>query len=351
MNREQRGAVKAVSAIAALLWVGLGLRYGWPFWLWLALVIATIVAPWLVFWQFRRWRDRRLASASPPIEAVVQPERPQPVEQTLSGLPMRSAHPDYKFLFSGKVFWYPKPDAPGLPHANPGGLAVDTVLEQAKQLVAEIPPDEGELAQYRLNAALGAERSDPSGQVAAWASEARLELSATDADRLRRLAEVRKQEELWARARNHERDKRAYFADDVLKNPGSALVWWLAREDGNVDEAVRQIGNLRRLTAAAHDTRVPEPDFDAPQWIAAMPAEQPATMRSFLLEEFELQGSSSDASHHVLAAIENLATGEERAALSRRMAEVLAAHGHREVAELLRETFDNRHELPGTGTP
>jgi hypothetical protein len=347
MNREQRGVVKAMSVIAALLWVGLGLRYGWPAWLWLALVIATIVAPWLVIWRFRRWRERRLALASPPVETVVEPERPQPVERTLSGLPMRSAHPDYKFLFSGKVFWYPKPDAPGLPHADPGGLAVDMVLEQAKQFVAEIPPDEGQLAQYRLNAALGAERSDPSGHVAAWASEVRLELPATDADRLRRLAEARKQEELWARARNHERDKRAYFADDVLKNPGSALVWWLAREDGNVDEAVRQIGNLRKLTAAAHDTRVPEPDFDAPHWINAVPAGQP-TMHSFLLEEFELH--TNGAWQHVSAAIESLAAGEERATLGRRFADVLAAHGHRELAELVRDRFaeSDRQELPGS---
>ncbi len=136
----------------------------------------------------------------------------------------------------------------------------------------------------------------------------------------------------------------------MLKTPGSALVWWLAREDCNVDEAVRQIGNLRRLTAAAHDTRVPAPDFDAPQWITAVSADQPS-MHSFLLEEFDLGNNGGGTSHHVLAAIEGLATGEERAVLSRRMAEVLAAHGHREMAELVRDTFDasNRRELPGSG--
>lgn len=346
MNREQRGVVKAVAVIAALLWIVLGFRFGWPMWLWLALVVLTLAAPWLVFWQYRSWQDRRLAAEPQLVEAVEPPERPAPAEQLLARLPIRSAHPDYKFLFSGKVFWYSKPDAPGLPHADPGALAVDLILEQAKHLAAEIPPDEGELAQYRLNAALGAERSDPSGHVAAWAGDVRLELAESDADRLRRLAEASKQHELWQRTRDHERDKRAYLADDVLKNPGSALVWWLAREDGNVDEAVRQIGNLRRLTAAAHDTRVPEPDFEAPQWISAVPADHP-TMRSIRFEEVELQGGGWEAPQHVLAAIESLAKGEERAVLGRRVAEVLAAHGHREVAELVRDTFDDRR-LPGS---
>ncbi|MEU5853127.1 hypothetical protein [Saccharopolyspora shandongensis] len=350
MNREQRGVVKAVSVIAAALWSVLGLRFGWPVWLWLALVAATCVAPWVIFWQYRRRQDQKLAAEQPVVEAAEPREQPQSAERSLSGLPMRSAHPDYKFLFSGKVFWYLMPDAPGLPHADPGGLAIDLILEQATHFVAEIPPDEGELAQYRLNAALGVKRSDPSGHVVAWAGDVRLELPGSDADRLHRLAEARKQEELWERARNHERDKRAYLADDVLKNPGSALVWWLAREDGNVDEAVRQIGNLRRLTAAAHDTRIPDPDLHPPQWITAMPGDQ-HTMRSFRLEEFEVQGTRLGASQHVLAAIEGLATGEERAALGRRVAEVLAAHGHDELAELVRSTFDDRPELPGPETP
>ncbi|PKW14619.1 hypothetical protein [Saccharopolyspora spinosa] len=346
MNREQRGVVKAVAVIAALLWIVLGLRFGWPMWLWFALVVLTLAAPWLVFWRYRSWKERKLAAEPQLVEAAEPPERPAPVEQLLSRLPIRSAHPDYKFLLSGKVFWYPRPDAPGLPHADPGALAVDVVLEQAKYLVAEIPPDEGELAQYRLNAALGAERTDPSGHVSAWAGDVRLELTESDADRLRHLAEGSKRQELWQRNRDHEREKRAYLADDVLKDPGSALVWWLAREDGNVGEAVHQIGNLRRLTAAAHDTRVPAPDIDAPQWISAVPTDQP-TMRSIRFEEFELQGSGWGAPQHVLAAIESLATGEERAVLGRRVAEVLAAHGHRELAELVRDTFDNR-QLPGS---
>ncbi|MCI2420263.1 hypothetical protein MOQ72_22730 [Saccharopolyspora sp. K220] len=343
MNREQRGVVQAVSVIAALLWVGLGLRFGWPVWLCIALVIATIVAPWLVIWRYRRWRAPKRVPPQP-VEPAQRPEPPRTNERSVSGVSLRSAHPDYRFLFSGKVIWYAQPNAPGLPHADPGGLAVDLILAQAAQFVAEVAPDEGELARHRLTAALGAQRSDPAGQISAWASEVRLELPEADAERIRRLVDARKDAELWERARDHEREKRAYLADDVLKNPGSALVWWLARGDGDVDEAVRQIGNLRRLTAAAHDTRIPDPDFNAPHWIGPVPN----GMHSFLLEEFEFNGSGMGASQHVLAAIEGLAAGEERAALSRRLAEVLAAHGHHELAELVRDRFDasDRQQLP-----
>lgn len=335
MNQDQRTVVKVLSVFGALIWVLLGLRYGWPAWLWIALVVLTIAGPWAVSWWLLGRGGRKPA---PPEEAPVErPAAPQPTEHPVPGTPLRSAHPEYRFSFSAKVFWYSKPDAPGLPHANPAGLAVDLVLEQAGQLVAETSPEDGDLAQHRLNALLGAPRSDKSGHVVAWASDVRLVLADADAERLRQLAAARKEEELWERKRAHERNKRAYYADDVLKTPGSALVWWLARrEDGDLDEAVRQISNLRKLTAAAHDRRVPDPDSDEPNWIHPV--------HSFVVEDFEV-----GAEQHVFAAIERLASGDERAALSHRLAEVLAAHGHRELAQVVRDRFGDRQELPGSG--
>ncbi|MER7010824.1 hypothetical protein ABT324_05275 [Saccharopolyspora sp. NPDC000359] len=334
MNQDQRTVVKVLSVFGALIWVLLGLRYGWPAWLWIALVVLTIVGPWAVSWWLLGRVGRKPA---PPEEAPVeQPAPPQPTEHPVARTPLRSAHPEYRFSFSAKVFWYSKPDAPGLPHANPAGLAVDLVLEQAGELVAETSPEDGELAQHRLNALLGTPRSDKSGHVVAWASDVRLVLAEADAERLRQLAAARKEEEVWERKRAHERNKRAYFADDVLKSPGSALVWWLSRrEDGDLDEAVRQISNLRKLTAAAHDRRVPDPDSDEPNWIHPV--------HSFVVEDFEV-----GAEQHVFAAIERLASGDERAALSHRLAEVLAAHGHRELAQVVRDRFGDRQELPGS---
>ncbi|MDA3626941.1 hypothetical protein OU415_15965 [Saccharopolyspora sp. WRP15-2] len=333
MNRDQRTAVKVVSVIGALIWVVLGLRYGWPAWLWIGLVGLTIAGPWVVsWWLLGRVGRKDVPAAEVPVE---QPALPQPSEQQVSGTPLRSAHPEYRFSFSGAVFWYVKPDAPGLPHANPAGLAVDMVLEQAGQIAAETSPEDGDLAQYRLNAVLGTPRSDPSGHVVAWASAVRLALPDADEERLRQLAAARKDEELWERQRAHERNKRTYFAEDVLQSPGSALVWWLARhEDGDLDEAVRQISNLRKLSAAAHDRQIP--DSDAPNWIHPV--------HSFVVDGFEV-----GAEQHVFAAIERLATGDERAALGHRLAEALDSHGHRDLAQLVRDRFGDRQELPGSG--
>ncbi len=65
-------------------------------------------------------------------------------------------------------------------------------------------------------------------------------------------------EDVWERERDHERRKRAYLGDDVLQSTGSAVVWWLAQHDNDVEGAVRLIGALAELSAAANDAEVPE---------------------------------------------------------------------------------------------
>ncbi|MER7079518.1 hypothetical protein, partial [Saccharopolyspora kobensis] len=65
MNQDQRTAVKVVSVIGALIWVLLGLRYGWPAWLWVTLVVLTIAGPWAVSWWLLGRVGRKLA---PPVE-------------------------------------------------------------------------------------------------------------------------------------------------------------------------------------------------------------------------------------------------------------------------------------------
>ncbi|MGH3870444.1 MAG: hypothetical protein ACRDSR_02850 [Pseudonocardiaceae bacterium] len=49
---------------------------------------------------------------------------------------------------------------------------------------------------------------------------------------------------------DHERRKRDYLRDDVLQNTGSAITWWLARKDNDVEDTVRLIGALAQLSAA-----------------------------------------------------------------------------------------------------
>ncbi|MGH3862277.1 MAG: hypothetical protein ACRDSQ_22290, partial [Actinokineospora sp.] len=70
---------------------------------------------------------------------------------------------------------------------------------------------------------------DRSGQIAAWAREVGLTAPESDAARLARLTELRKEKQVLRQEREMEQSTRAYLAENVLTDAGSAAVWWLAR--------------------------------------------------------------------------------------------------------------------------
>ncbi|MGW2374371.1 hypothetical protein [Kitasatospora sp. NPDC001683] len=166
--------------------------------------------------------------------------------------------PDYDFLFSATVWWRPVRNATGLVHADPAGLAVETVLARAREVTEQEVPGRLDLVQHRLNGVLGAQSQDLSGLVEAMGGRVELRLSEDDRHRLGKLSEVRKTEEVWEHERRYEQSKRAYLGGDVLKSPGDAVVWWLARHDDRIQDAVDLIGPLAQLSAAANNEAVSE---------------------------------------------------------------------------------------------
>ena len=44
----------------------------------------------------------------------------------------------------------------------------------------------------------------------------------------------------------------------MLTSTGSAVVWWLARHEDEMEKAVDMVGPLAQITAAANDEEVPE---------------------------------------------------------------------------------------------
>ena len=94
--------------------------------------------------------------------------------------------------------------------------------------------------------------------MTAQAADVTLTLAPADRERLRRLNDLRKDEEIREYERHYERNKRRYLGDDVLKSTGSAVVWWLARHEDEIEKAVNMIGPLAQITAAANDEEVPE---------------------------------------------------------------------------------------------
>lgn len=183
----------------------------------------------------------------------------QPYQETRvidSVLP--SAADGYEFLFSATVWWRPVPDHPDRSdHASPA-LAVSSVLSRALEVVQREEPNRASFARYLLEGELSVPLPDRSGRVTAQATDVTLALAPADRERLRKLSDLRKDEEIWEYERQHERNKRRYLGDDVLKSAGSAVVWWLARHEDEIEKAVDMIGPLAQITAAANDEEVPE---------------------------------------------------------------------------------------------
>lgn len=265
MGRDNKILLIALVAGSLLVSAVVALALDWPWWagaLLAAVLLAGVAgyARQLVLRlrqeEVRRaWAEQQRRQAAAP-EPVPEPGPFQ--ERELRELPLPSCEPDYRFTFSATVWWRRPADAVGVGHENPAGLAMDAILARAREITSAEHPGAPEAVAHRLAGALGAVAKDPHGHVEAWAEHVVLVLPEEDAARLQRLAEVRKDEQLRERERNHERNKRAYLAEEVLADTGSAVVWWLSRHEDDVERAAELIGTLAQLSAAATGTDIDE---------------------------------------------------------------------------------------------
>lgn len=190
----------------------------------------------------------------PPAAPAAQPyQETQVVDASLP-----SAADGYDFLFSATVWWRPVSGHAGRSDGASPALAVSSVLSRALEVVRLEEPGRASFARYLLEGELGVPLPDRSARVEAQAADVTLRLAPADRERLRRMTDLRKDEELWEYERQHERNKRRYLGEDVLKSAGSAVVWWLARHEDEIEKAVGMIGPLAQIAAAANDEEVPE---------------------------------------------------------------------------------------------
>jgi hypothetical protein len=99
------------------------------------------------------------------------------------------------------------------------------------------------------------------------AESVRLQLPPEDQKRLDELATLRKEEGLWEYQRRYQVSKRDYLRTDVLKDPGSAVVWWLAKHEDDLEQVATNIDLLTKLAHAASDNHTNDASsaaFDAP---------------------------------------------------------------------------------------
>jgi hypothetical protein len=223
---------------------------------WSAVAGATVLLVVLgLVWKQEEVKAVVPAQSAPQPKVVErEPVFTLPPTRTVAGVLMPSASPDYQFSFSAVVQW--SPVMTGLRHADLGSVAVDALLRRAKVLTAAQQPTEEALNQHRLAALLGEPDLDEKGQVRTWATEVRLKLPDADLKHLQNVSALRRRAQTALLERQLEQEKRAYLRDDVLATPGSAVVWWLANNPGEVAKCVDLLGTLTRLSAAANDLPV-----------------------------------------------------------------------------------------------
>lgn len=336
MTNEEKTLLVGLTVGAVGVPVVLGLVLPWPVWVWVVLVVVLLSVPFqvrrtiLYRAQQRELRQQVLVQqqSRAELEQAAATPPPQFQREIVAGVPLPSAVPDYDFVFAATVYWRTVPRPGGWQHANPGALATDAVIVRAREVTIQELPHRYAMAQFRLNSALGTILGDGSGFVEVWATQVQLTLADDDLTRLRKLADVRKDQDVWDHERHHERAKRAYLGDDVLKNTGSAVVWWLAhaKDDIDVRGTVDLIGTLRQLSAAANNSEVPELALPPVAELTAAPEPPPADVTIAAQARRMMDGLNLDE--------------PARAMFVRRLAKVLAASGRKDAAGDLLDTFE-----------
>ncbi|MFC9947860.1 hypothetical protein [Streptomyces pratensis] len=243
-----------LTILCGLVLTIVGLTEQWPTWAWPPLAVILVAAPAAAF----KIAGLRRGSVPVSFEEHLTAAPIERTEHQVSRVALPSRWADYDFLISATVRWYALDAARHGQVLNPAGLAVESVLDRARVITEQREPGRVSLVQHELSGSLSSLLPDSTGQLQAMAEDVRLTLHEHDQERLDSLAGVRKDQAVWEHQRKYEQSKRKYLSEDVLKDTGSAVVWWLAKNDEKVERTVEDLGLLARLTSAANDTDVPE---------------------------------------------------------------------------------------------
>jgi hypothetical protein len=211
-----------------------------------------------------RWHQTPPQTAdTAPVAEVVQRPPVQFQTQPITSIRLPTALADYYFRFAASVSW--RPSADGVSGA--ADIAAKEIIRRASKITAQQDPGDAALAASDLSVALGALLLDPTRQVEVRAESVHLGISPEDQKRLDEFATLRKEEGLWEYQRRYQVSKRQYLRTDVLKDAGSAVVWWLAKHEDNPQDVAANIDVLTRLAHAANTNHMNGTDsttFDAP---------------------------------------------------------------------------------------
>ncbi|MEU6995890.1 hypothetical protein ABZ953_35215 [Streptomyces sp. NPDC046465] len=254
MSRHTQRLLPAAFIVVML---GIAALLGWPTWMWFPLT-ALVAGALLLGMYVGNGRGRASTDEEETQDGTELPVEPPYLEIPVVDVPVSSSLDEYPFVFSAMVRWRTRTDPLATSHGNPGALAVASVLWRVEHYTATEHPRRADSLCHRLEGLLGQPVHEESGVVTAYATEVRLHLRGEDRQHLGELEEHRRSIGSWERQREHERSRREYLGEDVLRSPGSAIVWWLSRHEDEIQRATDLIGPLSCLSAAANDQQIPD---------------------------------------------------------------------------------------------
>ncbi|MGW1408836.1 hypothetical protein [Streptomyces sp. NPDC002403] len=344
MTSGRKTTTVFLTILCGLVLTILGLTQQWPTWAWPTLAVLLVAAPTVAF----KVTARRHSSVPVTFEEHLTAAPIERTEHHVSRVALPSQWADYDFLISATVRWHL--DTPGHCRVlNPAGLAVEAVLDRARTITEQREPGRVSLVQHELSGALSSLLPDSTGRLQAMAEDVRLTLHEHDQERLDSLAGVRKDQAVWEHQRKYEQSKRRYLGEDVLKDTGSAVVWWLAKNDEQVEKTVEDLGLLARLTSAANDTDVPERLRD----IVPLPREERGGEEhsDWQAAAFERAPTAADHLADALNAL-GLDDGDtQRRLLAKQIADAIRDQEQHETADDLLRRFDPPAAFTPNGEP
>ncbi|WP_117397818.1 hypothetical protein [Actinomadura spongiicola] len=326
--------------IGGTILIGLVLFAPWPLWI-PFIAIAALGGVLLYVVKAARHRRAGYPLPEPAFEYTSVPVADNRGTR-LTGVLLPTSRPDYFFQFSAIVIWAPTSSADESA-INYAAVALDAVVKRAREITEAADPMHVSLVQHELASALGEMRTDATARVRTMAESVRITLPDRDQERLDKLAVVRKEEAIWEHERKYEQNRREYLGGDVLKDPGSAVVWWLARNEEQVEKTVNDISLLAQLSSAANNEEVP-PAFRPFLYEAATAPGQFGSNGS-VPHSPDHDTAPADGFEALLKMMRFDESDPQRRLLARQMAEWATMHGRPEIAEDLVRRYDRPSDV------
>lgn len=249
-TQERTTGTAALAGVVAACLLFICLAYAVRLPILIALVLAIFGGGTVLAAVVTRRSSATQTERPPVVESAAEQVAVQLRALPVTGVRLPSALADYTFTFSAQVLWAPAPHRP----AGTGDVAVHEIIRRASKITEQQHPSRVSVIAPGLATALATLQPDQGGRVQVKAESVQLQLRPEDQQQLDEEADLRKQEGLWEYRRRHEVNVRHYLHTDVLKDPASAVVWWLAKHADEPGHVAESIGILNQLAHAANNT-------------------------------------------------------------------------------------------------